>query len=147
MTRRSAATVAAGDDLGRLDVDVDRARLLAYAAASGDHNPIHWNERFATSVGLPGVIAHGMWTMGAASTLLTRWAGAPDAVVAYSCRFTKPVPVPDPGHVTLAIGGRVVSVDAGDPATGRPPTAAVELDVRLGDTAVLGKARATVLLA
>lgn len=140
---RAAADVSAGDPLGELTVEVDRARLVAYAAASMDHNPIHWSDRVATEVGLPGVIAHGMWTMGAASTLLTRWAGDPAAVVSYGCRFTRPVPVPDPGHATLTVTGRVTSVDP------EARTAGVELDVR-ADTAdgatVLGKARATVRL-
>jgi acyl dehydratase len=136
--------VAVGDSLGELTVEVDRARLIAYAAASMDHNPIHWSDRVAADVGLPGVIAHGMWTMGAASTLLTRWAGEPAAVVSYGCRFTRPVPVPDPGHATLTVTGRVTAVDP------EARTAGVDLDVR-ADTAdgatVLGKARATVRLA
>jgi acyl dehydratase len=137
------AEVSVGDLLGELTVHVDRARLVAYAAASMDHNPIHWSDRVATEVGLPGVIAHGMWTMGAASTLLTRWAGDPSAVLSYGCRFTRPVPVPDPGSATLTVTGRVTSVDP------EARTAGVDLDVR-ADTAdgatVLGKARATVRL-
>lgn len=143
MTGRALADVSVGDSLGEMSVPVDRAGLVAYAAASMDHNPIHWSDRVAAEVGLPGVIAHGMWTMGAASTLLTRWAGDPAAVLSYGCRFTRPVPVPDPGTATLTVTGRVSAVDAGT------RTAAVELDVR-ADTAdgatVLGKARATVRL-
>lgn len=144
MSLRPVADVAVGDPLGELSVEVDRARLVAYAAASMDHNPIHWNDRVATGVGLPGVIAHGMWTMGAASTLLTRWAGDPAAVVSYGCRFTRPVPVPDPGSATLTVSGRVIAVDP------EARTATVDLDVRAdtaGEAPVLGKARATLRLA
>ncbi|GAA4687808.1 MaoC family dehydratase [Phytohabitans rumicis] len=74
---------------------VTRADLVRYAGASGDFNPIHWSERIATKVGLPGVIAHGMFTMALVGRAVTAWAGAPDAVVEYSVRFSRPVPVPD----------------------------------------------------
>jgi len=74
---------------------VTRADLVRYAGASGDFNPIHWNDRFATNVGLPGVIAHGMYTMALGARAVTTWAGRPGAVVEYGVRFTKPVVVPD----------------------------------------------------
>jgi acyl dehydratase len=74
---------------------VTRADLIRYAGASGDFNPIHWSERTATQVGLPGVIAHGMFTMALAGRAVTAWAGAPDAVVEFAVRFARPVPVPD----------------------------------------------------
>ncbi|MFG3705455.1 MaoC family dehydratase [Micromonospora sp. NPDC047670] len=74
---------------------VTRADLVRYAGASGDFNPIHWSDRFATKVGLPGVIAHGMFTMALVGRALTEWAGRPDAVVDYNVRFTRPVVVPD----------------------------------------------------
>jgi acyl dehydratase len=74
---------------------VTRADLIRYAGASGDFNPIHWSDRVATKVGLPGVIAHGMFTMALVGRAVTEWAGAPDAVVDYGVRFTRPVPVPD----------------------------------------------------
>jgi len=138
--RRSLVGVEVGESIGEIWVEVDRASLIDYAAASEDHNPIHYSDRVATSVGLPGVIAHGMWTMGAASTLLTTWAGDPGAVIAYACRFTRPVPVPDPGSARLVVSGRV---SATDPEAG---TAGVELDVRLDGSAVLGRARATLRL-
>ena len=86
-----------GTEVARREVTVDRARLVRYAGASGDFNPIHWNARVATSVGLPDVIAHGMWTMGAAVSVVADWAGDPGKVVDYQVRFTRPVPVPDPG--------------------------------------------------
>ncbi|MCY1137791.1 MaoC/PaaZ C-terminal domain-containing protein [Actinoplanes sp. Pm04-4] len=74
---------------------VTRADLVRYAGASGDFNPIHWSDRVATGVGLPGVIAHGMFTMALVGRAVTTWAGAADAVVEYSVRFSRPVPVPD----------------------------------------------------
>lgn len=74
---------------------VTRADLVRYAGASGDFNPIHWSDRFATKVGLPGVIAHGMFTMALVGRAITEWAGSPDAVVEYGVRFTRPVVVPD----------------------------------------------------
>ncbi|BCJ64599.1 MaoC family dehydratase [Polymorphospora rubra] len=74
---------------------VTRADLVRYAGASGDFNPIHWNERFANGVGLPGVIAHGMLTMALTGRAVTEWAGRPDTVAEFSVRFARPVPVPD----------------------------------------------------
>ncbi|KAB1946499.1 MaoC family dehydratase [Micromonospora sp. ALFpr18c] len=74
---------------------VTRADLIRYAGASGDFNPIHWSDRVATKVGLPGVIAHGMFTMALVGRAVAEWAGAPDAVVEYGVRFTRPVVVPD----------------------------------------------------
>jgi acyl dehydratase len=87
---------------------VTRADLVRYAGASGDFNPIHWSERFATSVGLPGVIAHGMFTMALVGRAVTAWAGAPDAVVEFSVRFSRPVPVPDTDEGTDVVVSAVV---------------------------------------
>ena len=96
-------------------MELSRASLVRYAGASGDFNPIHWNERFAQSVGLSGVIAHGMLTMGTAVQLVSDWVGDPGAIVDYQTRFTKPVPVadapggenPDTPTNTLTITGKV----------------------------------------
>ena len=104
-----------GQEIGSLAVDLSRASLVRYAGASGDFNPIHWNERFAQSVGLSGVIAHGMLTMGTAVQLVSDWVGDPGAIVDYQTRFTKPVPVadapggetPDTPTNTLTITGKV----------------------------------------
>ncbi|WBB74409.1 MaoC family dehydratase [Micromonospora sp. WMMD1128] len=74
---------------------VTRADLVRYAGASGDFNPIHWSDRTATGVGLPGVIAHGMFTMALVGRAVVGWAGSPDAVVDFGVRFTRPVVVPD----------------------------------------------------
>lgn len=98
---------------------VTRVQLVRYAGASGDFNPIHWNERFARAVGLPDVIAHGMFTMAEAARVVTDWAGDPGAVREYAVRFTRPVPVPDDdagsvievsGEVTELLDDRRVKV-------------------------------------
>ena len=97
-SRQLAATpraFRAGETLPDLTYRVTRADLVRYAGASGDFNPIHWSDRVATAVGLPGVIAHGMYTMALAGRAVTSWAGDPGAVVEYGVRFTKPVIVPD----------------------------------------------------
>ncbi|HEY7011064.1 MAG TPA: MaoC/PaaZ C-terminal domain-containing protein, partial [Jatrophihabitantaceae bacterium] len=90
-------TVNVGDTLPAQDFPIQRVDLIQYAGASGDFNIIHWNERVATSVGLPNVIAHGMFTMATAVRVVTDWAGDPGAVVEYGVRFTRPIAVPDPG--------------------------------------------------
>lgn len=91
---------------------VTRADLVRYAGASGDFNPIHWSERFANSVGLPGVIAHGMFTMALAGRAVTAWAGAADAVEDFSVRFSRPVPVPDDDEgAEVVFTGRVKKTD------------------------------------
>lgn len=110
-------TVEKSQPVGERTVEVSRADLVAYAGASGDMNPIHWNEPFARSVGLPNVIAHGMFTMGAAVGLVTEWVGDPGAVVDYQTRFTKPVVVPNTfdtavtPSTTLSVSGVVGAVD------------------------------------
>src|SRR5215204_565733 len=87
---------------------VQRIDLVKYAGASGDFNVIHWNERSAKAVGLPNVIAHGMFTMAQAGRVVTDWTGDPGAIVDYSVRFTKPVVVPDDDSgATLVVGGTV----------------------------------------
>lgn len=93
-----------GQVVGERTVEVSRADLVRYAGASGDFNPIHWNQEFARSVGLPTVIAHGMFTMGAAVGLVSEWAGDPGAVVDYQTRFTKPVAVPNAFGATVTAG-------------------------------------------
>src|ERR1700712_2812582 len=87
--------VEVGTELPARTFPVQRVNLVRYAGASGDFNPIHWNERFAVGVGLPNVIAHGMLTMALAGQLVTAWIGDPAAVVGYAVRFTRPVVVPD----------------------------------------------------
>lgn len=105
------AGVAVGDVLPPLTVHVDRARLVQYAGASLDRNPIHWDERFARSVGLPDVIAHGMFTMGAAAEIVAAWAGDAGRIVEYGTRFTKPVVVPYDTGADIVVEAVVRSVD------------------------------------
>lgn len=113
-----------------------RADLVRYAGASGDINPIHWSDRVATGAGLPGVIAHGMLTMGLAGRLLTEWTGDPGAIVEYGVRFARPVVVPDDDvGVTLTVSG-VVTERRDDGLLG------VELTVLVGEEKVLTQARA-----
>lgn len=137
--------LSAGQEIGSRTVEVTRTDLVKYAGASGDFNPIHWNEAFATGVELPGVIAHGMFTMGAAVQLVTDWAGDPAAVVDFQTRFTKPVVVTDttgtdePG-ATIEVSGTVGKLDA-DAGTTR-----VDLTVVSGGQKVLMKAQAVVKL-
>src|ERR1700729_4210683 len=84
-----------GTELPPRQYQVTRRDLVRYAGASGDFNVIHWNERFAKSVGLPDVIAHGMLTMAEAARLVTQWAGDPGRVIEFGVRFTRPVVVAD----------------------------------------------------
>lgn len=130
--------VEVGTEIGRAAYPVHRADLVRYAGASGDFNPIHWNERFAREVGLPDVIAHGMLTMATAVRLVVDWCGDPGRVVDYGVRFTKPVVVPDPDGATIDVVGVVGAVD--DEAG----TVRVDLTATSGGVSVLGKARAVV---
>jgi acyl dehydratase len=91
----SNASVTEGTQLPALSVRLSRTDLVRYAGASGDFNPIHWSDRVAESVGLPGVVAHGMLTMALGGRLVTDWLGDPSALISYQVRFTRPVSVPD----------------------------------------------------
>src|SRR6478609_11631855 len=110
MAVRTLADAAVGSAIGPVTVPVGRETLVAYANASGDQNPIHQDEDFAKSVGLPDVIAHGMWTMGAAGSVVEEWAGDGGRVVEFGTRFTKPVVVPQGGG-EVEVGGVVQAVD------------------------------------
>jgi acyl dehydratase len=100
--------VEVGAEIGPRDFTITRLDLVMYCGASGDFNVIHWNDRIAKSVGLPGVIAHGMYTMAQAGRLVTDWCGDPGAVVEYRVRFARPVVVPDDDiGATLTVKGRV----------------------------------------
>jgi acyl dehydratase len=133
-------TIAAGTELPPLEVRVHRADLVRYAGASMDFNPIHWNERVADEVGLPGVIAHGMLTMAIAGRLVTNWLDDPGAVVEYGARFIRPVVVPnDESGALVELTGKVREVRADG-------TARVDITARFNGKAVLGKAIAVVRL-
>ena len=101
----------AGAALPEQTYTVTRADLVRYAGASGDFNPIHWSDRVATSVGLPGVIAHGMYTLALAARALDTWAGGPGHVVELGAKFSKPVVVPDDDRgVDVVVRGTVKEV-------------------------------------
>ena len=91
--------------------EIDRALLVAYANASGDQNPIHQNEEFALSVGLPNVIAHGMLTLALVGKYVTDWAGGSASVKEFGARFIKPVIVPAGQKVDLTVSATVAEVD------------------------------------
>ncbi|WP_043440514.1 MaoC family dehydratase [Arthrobacter sp. L77] len=142
----SISTLEVGRQIGSTTVDITRQDLVRYAGASGDLNPIHWNQAFAEGVGLPGVIAHGMFTMGAVVQLVTDWAGDPAAVIDYQTRFTKPVVVEDttarpgePGAV-VEVTGIVGAIDT------ERSTARIDLTVTFAGQKVLVKAQAVVRL-
>jgi acyl dehydratase len=119
---------------------VQRVNLIKYAGASGDFNVIHWNERVATAVGLPNVIAHGMFTMAQAARVVTDWVGDPGAVLEYGVRFSSPVVVPDDDRGAEIVVGGTVTEKLDDNRV------VVTLDARVGETKVLNAARATVQL-
>ena len=116
---------------------IDRAMLKSYADASGDQNPIHQNEEFALSVGLPNVIAHGMLTMALVGKYVTDWAGGSAAVKEYSARFVKPVIVPVDQKVDLTVSATVSEID-GDRIS-------ITLSATSAGVRVLGMAKAVVI--
>jgi len=132
--------VEVGTELPAREFNLQRTNLVQYAGASGDFNPIHWNERIATAVGLPNVIAHGMLTMATAGRVVTDWVGDPGRVVSYGVRFSSPVVVADDDKgATLTVSG-VVEEKNDD------GTVVVGLTVTVGETKVLMGAKATVRL-
>jgi acyl dehydratase len=133
--------VEVGTAIPAVSFPVRRADLVRYAGASGDFNPIHWNEQFAKSVGLPDVIAHGMFTMAEAARLVTDWVGDPGAVVEYGVRFTRPVVVPnDDAGAEIQVSGTVAEKLA-------DRRVRVEVVATAAGAKVLGKAGAVVQLA
>jgi acyl dehydratase len=129
-----------GTELPPRTYQVTRLDLVKYAGASGDFNVIHWNERVARSVGLPDVIAHGMYTMAQAGRFVTEWAGDPGAVTDFGVRFSAMVPVPDDdAGATIEISGKVLDKLGDNKVT-------VDILAKVGGTKVLTRARATVRL-
>jgi acyl dehydratase len=130
-------SVEVGTNIGELTVSFTRDSLVRYAGASTDFNPIHWSDRAAAALGLDGVIAHGMLTMGTALRVVTDWIGDPAAVSRYSARFTKPVVVPDDEvGVEVRCVGTVTAVGDG--------TATITVEVTCGGAKVLGAVTAEV---
>ncbi len=133
--------VEVGTEVLSRDVTVTRFDLVRYAGASGDFNVIHWNERIAKSVGLPDVIAHGMYTMAQAGRIVTDWLGDPGALRELGVRFTRPVVVPDDDQgATLTVSAKVA--EKLDECLVR-----LEISATCADQSVLGRASAIVALA
>lgn len=135
------ADVTVGTQLPTQTFPIERATLIRYAGASGDFNPIHWNQQTAVAVGLPDVIAHGMLTMATAVRVVTDWLGDPGAVLDYKVRFSKPVVVAADAPTLLEVGGVVRSMDESD------QTAEIQLTASVPGQTVLTKARVQVRLA
>ena len=134
------ADVTVGAELPAVSYPVNRLSLVKYCGASGDFNVIHWNERIARSVGLPNVIAHGMFTMAQAGRYVTDWAGDAGALVEFGVRFSAMVVVPDDdAGATIEVSGTVEEKLDGN-------LVAVALTARSGDAKVLTRARAVVRL-
>lgn len=134
------ADIEVGFELPAQAFSITRGDLVRYCGASGDFNVIHWNERVATSVGLPNVIAHGMFTMAQAVRVVTDWIGDPGALVDYGCRFTRPVVVPDDDQgATLIVSAKVTEKHDDN-------TVLITLTATCEDVTVLGKAHAIVRL-
>ena len=129
--------ISVGTTLPEKIVYLDRALLKAYADASGDQNPLHQDEAFAKSVGLPNVISHGMLTMALVGSYVTKWAGGSAAVKEFSARFMKPVIVPAEEKVDITVSA-VVSEVNGDQIT-------IELKATSAGVTVLGMSKAVVI--
>jgi acyl dehydratase len=134
------AGVAPGTELAPVTYPVTRLSLVRYCGASGDFNVIHWNERIAKSVGLPDVIAHGMFTMAEAGRYVTDWAGPRAMLTEFGVRFSSPVVVPDDDTgAEIEVSGKVEEKLDGNRVV-------LVLTVRSGGTKVLTRARAVVCL-
>ena len=133
--------LSVGDVVAERSFALDRGTLVRYAGASGDFNPIHYRDDVAAEVGLPGVLAHGMLTMGTAVQVVVDWVGDPGRVVDYQVRFTRPVVVDPKEGAELVVVAKIGALDA------EAGTARVDLAVTSAGQTVLGKAQARVSLA
>lgn len=129
-----------GQEIGSDTFSFTRDSLVKYAGASGDFNPIHYRDDFAKSVGLDGVLAHGMLTMGAAVQVAVNWIGDSGKVIDYGVRFTKPVFVPADGKAEVVVTGKIGAIDLEN------VTVRVDLTAISSEVAVLGKAQAVIKL-
>lgn len=140
MTHINIASLEIGQVIGTTEFLLTRDSLVRYAGASGDFNQIHYRDDVAAAVGLPGVLAHGMLTMGAAVQVAVDWVGNAGAIVDYQVRFTKPVVVDPLNGAVLVVTGKVGEIDAENNVV------RIDLDAVFEDTKVLGKAQARVQL-
>lgn len=134
-------SLSVGDVIAEANYPISRDSLVRYAGASGDFNPIHYRDDVATSVGLPGVLAHGMLTMGIAAQPVVEWCGSDLTVSSYQVRFTKPVVVDPVEGASLSVTATVGALDGDDGVT----LARIDLVVtsQTGDK-VLGKSQVVV---
>jgi acyl dehydratase len=140
MTHINIASLEVGQVIGTQEFHLTRDSLVRYAGASGDFNPIHYRDDFAQSVGLDGVLAHGMLTMGAAVQVAVNWVGDAGKVIDYGVRFTKPVFVDAAAGAVLVVTGKIGEIDAENGEV------RIDLTAAFNDTVVLGKAQARVRL-
>ncbi len=138
MTHINMASLEVGQEIGSVEFLLTRDSLVRYAGASGDFNPIHYRDDFAKSVGLDGVLAHGMLTMGIAAQIAIDWIGDPGRIVDYGVRFTKPVFVDAVDGAVLVVSAKIGEIDA------EKSLARIDISATAADTAVLGKAQAWV---
>ncbi|WP_053387870.1 MaoC/PaaZ C-terminal domain-containing protein [Leucobacter japonicus] len=135
MTAADFSQLTVGDVVAEREIALTRDHLVRYAGASGDFNPIHYRDDVATSVGLPGVLAHGMLTMGVAGSVATDWLGTAGHVADFQSRFTRPVPVDAVAGATLTVTATVGALDA------EARTARLDLKVVFDGATVLGKSQ------
>lgn len=140
MTHINIAALEVGQEIGSTEFLLTRDSLVRYAGASGDFNQIHYRDDIAAQVGLLGVLAHGMLTMGAAVQVAVDWVGNAGAVLDYQVRFTKPVVVDPADGAVLVVTGKIGEIDAENKVV------RVDLEAVFADTKVLGKAQARVQL-
>jgi acyl dehydratase len=140
MTHINIASLEVGQEIGSTEFLLTRDSLVRYAGASGDFNQIHYRDDVAAAVGLPGVLAHGMLTMGAAVQVAVDWAGNAGAVIDYQVRFTKPVVVDPVAGAVLVVTGKIGEIDTENKIV------RVDLEAVFNETKVLGKAQARVQL-
>lgn len=134
-TISSIENLEVGAEVAQKEFLFTRDSLVKYAGASLDFNPIHYRDDFAQSVGLPGVLAHGMLTMGAAATTVTDVLGEGVFVADYQVRFTRPVPVAADTGAKVYVTATVAKIDP------ELKTARIDLNVKFDDKAVLGRAQ------
>ena len=137
----STSSISVGQVVAETEFHLTRDSLVRYAAASGDFNPIHYRDDVAQSVGLPGVLAHGMLTMGLAVQPVVDWVGDPSRVVDYQVRFTRPVAVDAADGATLSVTAKVGAIDV------ESSIVRIDLTTTFGGKTVLGKAQVRVSLA
>jgi acyl dehydratase len=140
MTHINIASLEVGQVIGTEEFHLTRDSLVRYAGASGDFNPIHYRDDFAQSVGLDGVLAHGMLTMGVAVQVAVNWVGDAGKVIDYGVRFTKPVFVDAADGAVVVVTGKIGEIDAENGEV------RIDLTAAFNETVVLGKAQARVRL-